>query len=156
MSLSLWNRTDPWYFQGFLEVSGLWRKGVRMRFVTEDRLVSYHIIALLVEENLNISNTVNIPRKDGKVVIEVQIDRDIDLASLKSKFEAHNISEKILPAPVQKNFIKLESGTEIGNSLGIRDFWSSLHTVIEGCKRQRSRNPLSLRLARQSKDELRG
>jgi CBS domain protein len=84
--------TDRDIFKAFLEVSGYGEKGVRMRFVTEDEVgVLSHIITLLVEENLNISNTVNIPRKDGKVVIEVQIDGDIDLDSLKSKFEAHNI-----------------------------------------------------------------
>lgn len=84
--------TDRDIFKAFLEVSGYGEKGVRMRFVTEDEVgVLSHIITLLVEENLNISNTVNIPRKDGKVVIEVQIDGDIDLVSLKSKFEAHNI-----------------------------------------------------------------
>lgn len=84
--------TDRDIFKAFLKVSGYGEKGVRMRFVTEDEVgVLSHIIALLVEENLNISNTVNIPRKDGKVVIEVQIDGDIDLVSLKSKFEAHNI-----------------------------------------------------------------
>ena len=84
--------TDRDIFKAFLEVSGYGERGVRMRFVTEDEVgVLSHIIALLVEENLNISNTVNIPRKDGKVVIEVQIDGDIDLVSLKSKFEVHNI-----------------------------------------------------------------
>lgn len=84
--------TDRDIFKAFLEVSGYGEKGVRMRFVTEDEVgVLSHIIALLVEENLNISNTVNIPRKDGRVVIEVQIDGDIDLDSLKAKFEAHNI-----------------------------------------------------------------
>ena len=84
--------TDRDIFKAFLEVSGYGEKGVRMRFVTEDEVgVLSHIITLLVEENLNISNTVNIPRKDGKVVIEVQIDGDIDLDSLKAKFEAHNI-----------------------------------------------------------------
>ena len=84
--------TDRDIFKAFLEVSGYGEKGVRMRFVTEDEVgVLSHIIALLVEENLNISNTVNIPRKDGKVVIEVQIDGDVDLVSLKAKFEAHNI-----------------------------------------------------------------
>ena len=84
--------TDRDIFKAFLEVSGYGEKGVRMRFVTEDEVgVLSHIITLLVEENLNISNTVNIPRKDGKVVIEVQIDGDVDLVSLKAKFEAHNI-----------------------------------------------------------------
>ena len=84
--------TDRDIFKAFLEVSGYGEEGVRMRFVTEDEGgVLAQIITLLVEENLNISNTVNIPRKDGKVVIEVQIDGDIDLAALKTKFEAHNI-----------------------------------------------------------------
>ena len=84
--------TDRDIFKAFLEVSGYGEEGVRMRFVTEDEVgVLAQIITLLVEENLNISNTVNIPRKDGKVVIEVQIDGDIDLVSLKSKFEVHNI-----------------------------------------------------------------
>ena len=50
-----------------------------------------HIVRLLVEENLNISNTVNIPRKDGKVVIEVQIDGNVDLPALKAKFEDKGI-----------------------------------------------------------------
>lgn len=84
--------TDRDIFKAFLEVSGYGEEGVRMRFVTEDEVgVLAQIITLLVEENLNISNTVNIPRKDGKVVIEVQIDGDVDLVSLKAKFEAHNI-----------------------------------------------------------------
>lgn len=84
--------TDRDIFKAFLEVSGYGEEGVRMRFVTEDEVgVLAQIITLLVEENLNISNTVNIPRKDGKVVIEVQIDGGIDLAALKAKFEAHHI-----------------------------------------------------------------
>lgn len=79
-------------FKAFLEVSGYGEEGVRMRFVTEDEVgVLEHIIRLLVEENLNISNTVNIPRKDGKVVIEVQIDGKVNLDLLKEKFENHNI-----------------------------------------------------------------
>ena len=40
---------------------------------------------------MNISHTVNIPRKDGKVIIEVQIDGSVDLTTLKQKFEAENI-----------------------------------------------------------------
>lgn len=84
--------TDRDIFKAFLEVSGYGEEGVRMRFVTEDEVgVLEHIIRLLVEENLNISNTVNIPRKDGKVVIEVQIDGKVNLDLLKEKFESHNI-----------------------------------------------------------------
>ena len=84
--------TDRDIFKAFLEVSGYGEEGVRARFVTEDEVgVLEHIIRLLVEENLNISNTVNIPRKDGKVVIEVQIDGKVDLESLKKKFEDNQI-----------------------------------------------------------------
>lgn len=84
--------TDRDIFKAFLEVSGYGEEGVRARFVTEDEVgVLEHIIRLLVEENLNISNTVNIPRKDGKVVIEVQIDGKVDLEALKKKFEGNQI-----------------------------------------------------------------
>lgn len=84
--------TDRDIFKAFLEVSGYGEEGVRMRFVTENEVgVLEHIIRLLVEENINISNTVNIPRKDGKIVIEVQIDGKVNLDLLKEKFESHNI-----------------------------------------------------------------
>ncbi|KXT84563.1 CBS domain-containing protein [Streptococcus panodentis] len=84
--------TDRDIFKAFLEVSGYGEEGVRMRFVTEDKVgVLEQIIRLLVEENINISNTVNIPRKDGKVVIEVQIDGQLDVDAVKSKFEQHQI-----------------------------------------------------------------
>ena len=84
--------TDRDIFKAFLEVSGYGQEGVRLRFVTEKKVgVLEQIIRLLVEENLNISNTVNIPRKDGKVVIEVQLAGNIDTALLKKKFEEHAI-----------------------------------------------------------------
>lgn len=84
--------TDRDIFKAFLEVSGYGEEGVRVRFVTEDEVgVLEHIIRLLVEENLNISNTVNIPRKDGKVIIEVQIDGKVDIEALKKKFEDNQI-----------------------------------------------------------------
>ena len=84
--------TDRDIFKAFLEVSGYGEEGVRLRFVTENKVgVLEQIIRLLVEENLNISNTVNIPRKDGKIVIEVQLAGDIDTALLKKKFEEHAI-----------------------------------------------------------------
>ena len=84
--------TDRDIFKAFLEVSGYGEEGVRARFVTEDEVgVLEHIVHLLVEENLNISNAVNIPRKDGKVVIEVQIDGKVDLEALKKKFEDNQI-----------------------------------------------------------------
>ena len=84
--------TDRDIFKAFLEVSGYGEEGVRLRFVTENKVgVLEQIIRLLVEENLNISNTVNIPRKDGKAVIEVQLAGNIDTALLKKKFEEHAI-----------------------------------------------------------------
>ena len=49
-------------------------------FVTEDKVgVLEQIIHLIVEEGYNIANTVNIPTKDDRVVIEVQIDGVTDL-----------------------------------------------------------------------------
>ena len=84
--------TDRHIFKAFLEVSGYGEEGVRLRFVTENKVgVLEQIIRLLVEENLNISNTVNIPRKDGKIIIEVQLAGNIDTALLKKKFEEHAI-----------------------------------------------------------------
>lgn len=84
--------TDRDIFKAFLEVSGYGEEGVRMRFVTEDKVgVLAKIVTLIVEENLNISNTVNIPRKDGKIVIEVQIDGNLNMTALKAKFEEHGI-----------------------------------------------------------------
>lgn len=84
--------TDRYVFQAFLEIAGYGEEGIRVRFVTEDEVgVLGKIVSLIVEENLNISHTVNIPRKDGKVIIEVQIDESIDLPALKEKFEANGI-----------------------------------------------------------------
>lgn len=85
--------TDRDVFRAFLEVSGYGEEGIRIRFVTEDKVgVLAKIIELIVSENLNISNTVNIPRKDGKVIVEVQIDGNVDINSLKSKFNEHQIA----------------------------------------------------------------
>lgn len=84
--------TDRDVFRAFLEISGYGEEGIRVRFITEDEVgVLEKIVHLIVEENLNISNAVNIPRKDGKVVIEVQIDGNVDLPALKAKFEDKGI-----------------------------------------------------------------
>ena len=64
------------------------------------------IVSLIVEEDLNISHTVNIPRKDGKVIIEVQIDGSIDLPALKEKFESENIQVEEITVLQQKSFKK--------------------------------------------------
>ena len=84
--------TDRDVFRAFLEISGYGEEGIRVRFITEDEVgVLEKIVHLIVEENLNISNAVNIPRKDGKVIIEVQIDGYVDLPALKAKFEDKGI-----------------------------------------------------------------
>ena len=84
--------TDRDVFKSFLEIAGYGEEGVRVRFVVNDEVgVLEMIIRLIVEENLNISNTVNIPRKDGKVVIEVQIDGRFDAQYLQEKFEKNGL-----------------------------------------------------------------
>ena len=42
-------------------------------------------------QGYNIANTVNIPTKDDRVVIEVQIDGVTDLEGIRSKFEANGL-----------------------------------------------------------------
>ncbi len=84
--------TDRDIFRAFLEVSGYGEEGVRVRFVTEDKVgVLEQIIHLIVEEGYNIANTVNIPTKDDHVVIEVQIDGITDTEVIKKKFEENGI-----------------------------------------------------------------
>ena len=84
--------TDRDVFRAFLEIAGYGEEGIRVRFITENEVgVLGKIVSLIVEENLNISHTVNIPRKDGKIIIEVQIEGTIDLNSLKKKFEEEDI-----------------------------------------------------------------
>lgn len=84
--------TDRDVFKSFLEIAGYGEEGVRVRFVVNNEVgVLEKIIRLIVEENLNISNTVNIPRKDGKVVIEVQIDGRFDAQYLQEKFEKNSL-----------------------------------------------------------------
>ena len=79
-----------------------------MRFITEDEVgVLEKIVHLIVEENLNISNVVNIPRKDGKVIIEVQIDGNVDLPALKAKFEDKGILGRRHYPYFSKSFIKI-------------------------------------------------
>ncbi|MEY8463379.1 CBS domain-containing protein [Streptococcus merionis] len=79
--------TDKDVFKAFLAVSGYGEDGVRVRLITDDTVgVLEKIVHLISEENLNISNTVNIPRQDGKVIIEVQIDGEFDIDQLKQKF----------------------------------------------------------------------
>ncbi len=88
--------TDRDIFRAFLEVSGYGEEGVRVRFVTEDKVgVLEQIIHLIVEEGYNIANTVNIPTKDDRVVIEVQIDGVTDLEGIRSKFEANGLRKSM-------------------------------------------------------------
>ncbi|KXT77163.1 Acetoin utilization acuB protein [Streptococcus sp. DD10] len=84
--------TDRDVFKAFLEIAGYGEEGVRVRFVVDDEVGRLEeIIRLIVDENLNISNTVNFPRKDGKVIIEVQIDGKFDIDKLKNKFVSHEL-----------------------------------------------------------------
>mgnify|MGYP000537497591 FL=1 len=84
--------TDRDIFRAFLEVSGYGEEGVRVRFLTEDKVgVLEQIVHLIVEEGYNIANTVNIPTKDDQVVIEVQIDGVTDLDAIRTKFEANGL-----------------------------------------------------------------
>ena len=96
--------TDRDVFRAFLEISGYGEEGIRVRFITENEVgVLGKIVSLIVEENLNISHTVNIPRKDGKIVIEVQIEGTVDLATFKQKFESENIQvEEIIQTLAKK------------------------------------------------------
>ena len=84
--------TDRDVFQPFLKLLVMVRKEFVCALLRKTKLAFLEkIISLIVEEKLNISHTVNIPRKDGKVIIEVQIDGSIDLPALKEKFESENI-----------------------------------------------------------------
>ena len=96
--------TDRDVFRAFLEISGYGEEGIRVRFITENEVgVLGKIVSLIVEENLNISHTVNIPRKDGKIVIEVQIEGTVDLATFKQKFDSENIQvEEITQTSAKK------------------------------------------------------
>ena len=96
--------TDRDVFRAFLEISGYGEEGIRVRFITENEVgVLGKIVSLIVEENLNISHTVNVPRKDGKIVIEVQIEGTVDLATFKQKFESENIQvEEIIQTLAKK------------------------------------------------------
>ena len=59
-------------------------------FVTEDKVGVLEQIIHLIVEGYNIANTVNIPTKDDRVVIEVQIDGVTDLEGIRSKFEVNS------------------------------------------------------------------
>jgi len=110
--------TDRDVFQAFLEIAGYGEEGIRVRFITENEVgVLGKIVALIVEEDLNISHTVNIPRKDGKVVIEVQIDGKIDLTSLKDKFEKEGI-QPILNMPSATCSVTIPEIRKLGGHQG--------------------------------------
>lgn len=82
--------TDKDVFKAFLAVSGYGEDGIRIRLIAEDEVgVLEKIVHLIAEQNLNISHTVNIPSKDGREIIEVQIDGDFELEVLKQKFLDH-------------------------------------------------------------------
>lgn len=79
--------TDKDVFKAFLEVSGYGEDGVRVRLIANNGIgVLERIVHLISEEGLNISHTVNIPSRDGRQIVEVQIDGDFDLETLREKF----------------------------------------------------------------------
>ena len=82
--------TDRDVFKAFLIIAGYGEEGTRIRLITEDEVGRLErAIHLLVERNLNIASAVNFPSKNGKVIIEVQIDGNLDLSELKEVFEEH-------------------------------------------------------------------
>lgn len=84
--------TDKDVFRTFLEVSGYGEEGIRVRLLTEDTVgVLEKIIKTISDENLNIRRTVSTGEKNGKVVIEVQIDGRFDLDILRTKLEAQGL-----------------------------------------------------------------
>ena len=96
--------TDRDVFGAFLEIAGYGEEGIRVRFITENEVgVLGKIVSLIVEENLNILILLIFHVKDGKIVIEVQIEGTVDLSSLKKKFEEENIFVDEITKLQQKN-----------------------------------------------------
>ena len=85
--------TDRDIFKAFLVIAAYGEEGTRIRLVTEDEVGRLEkALHLIVERNLNIASAVNFPSKHGKVIIEVQIEGQLDLAELKTTFEAHGFT----------------------------------------------------------------
>ena len=82
--------TDRDIFKAFLVIAAYGEEGTRIRLVTEDEVGRLEkALHLIVERNFNIASAVNFPSKNGKVIIEVQIEGQPDLAELKATFEAN-------------------------------------------------------------------
>ncbi|MCI5870459.1 MAG: acetoin utilization protein, partial [Streptococcus sp.] len=76
-------------FRAFLQISGYGEEGARLHVLADDKVgVLGDLLRIIVEENLNIKSTLHLPRKSGKIAIEVQLEGDVDLEALKAKIEA--------------------------------------------------------------------
>ncbi|MDY3823634.1 MULTISPECIES: CBS and ACT domain-containing protein [Streptococcus] len=81
--------TDKDVFRAFLQISGYGEEGARLHVLADDKVgVLGDLLRIIVEENLNIKSTLHLPRKSGKIAIEVQLEGDVDLEALKAKIEA--------------------------------------------------------------------
>lgn len=81
--------TDKDVFRAFLQISAYGEEGARLHILAEDKVgVLAEIINVIVAENINIKSTLNLPRKSGKIAIEVQLDGDVNLEDLTAKIEA--------------------------------------------------------------------
>lgn len=81
--------TDRDVYRTFLEVSGYGEAGVRVRILADDSVgVLERIVGTIAKEGLNIRRTVIANAKNGQVINEIQIDGQVDPASLKAKLEA--------------------------------------------------------------------
>ena len=80
--------TDRDVFKAFLLVAGYGEEGTRFRLVTDDTVGRLEkVVHLISEQNLNIASAVNMPTKDDKVVIEVQVEGTVDMDRMKASFE---------------------------------------------------------------------
>lgn len=91
--------TDKDVFKAFLEVSGYGEEGVRISVLTADNIGSLSkVVDTITNEGLNIKSAVTAPRKNNKVIIEIQVDGKIDANKLEEKlvklgFEVESISQ---------------------------------------------------------------
>lgn len=84
--------TDKDVFRAFLQISGYGEEGARLHVLAEDRVgVLDEILHIIAAENLNVKSTLHLPRKSGKIAIEIQLDGDVNLEDLKAKVEATGV-----------------------------------------------------------------
>lgn len=80
--------TDKDVFRAFLDISAYGEEGIRINILADDEVgVLGKLVSFIADQGLNIKRTVQAKRKNGKVDIEIQVDSDGDVASLKSLIE---------------------------------------------------------------------